>query len=367
VCDVGINIALLMIIAFTKYLNLMKYFTYLIVLLSFNLNAQNKCDYDSIQFILEIPKDTILTLEPFHYTTIVINQSFFTKNIVPLVDSEHYPIIEYQTENDTLWQRLEGSEIGIDLVNGYGNRDYDLLDRPRVYLPKKEYIIEAVWIDIPFRHSCYMLDNRLDDEFYQLDNIFSKPGQYKIRLIASNASIFCKKRIVSNEASFYIKERTGIDKAAKDWLVKNTLHPAVVYESLLKGNERYFGKYTVSAWMVEGENIQEKLEAFIELFPNSSFSPWVRLHLAKLYFRGFTPYIDNNYKNVVFKSGLIDIENEAEVREYLSILVSLKATMKQLMSDHKKLMSNNDNFNQQTWDLYSKIKRNIFKYKYKPE
>jgi hypothetical protein len=84
----------------------MKYFTYLIVFLSFNLNAQNKYDIDSITIGLKLENDTIKVGEPLYYTISLKNNSSSSKKTSKLWQEtlyfSMYPTLEYQRSPDSM-------------------------------------------------------------------------------------------------------------------------------------------------------------------------------------------------------------------------------------------------------------------------
>ena len=207
------------------------YLIFLIVCCTIQLNAQDRCNYDSILLTIELNQDTVFTLAPMYYSMSMTNMSKEQRKIMKLwMDNVALPMLQYRKENDTIWHSLELSEAGM-----YGYNLHTFITSVNLE-PNQKITIESEWLDIPFQNSSEIPFISSDEnQLVKSENLFSKPGIYHLRLYSNIGEHYCKKKIISsNTVQLVVKEHKGINKEAKDWLVNNTLHPSFIYQSLLR-------------------------------------------------------------------------------------------------------------------------------------
>lgn len=246
------------------------YFIFLSICFSCSSLFAQDCDVQSkLQFELQIEQTSIGCMDPIFYTLKLNNISNEDVSIIEPWDEFLKPFLEIKLINDTMWVPLKYSNkepMGFTIPP---HENFDI--RHKIILSSNTGIAKnSVWA--PFL-------TKLELENYCLNRCFQIRAVYYP----------CKEiKIISNETTFKIVGyKNEEDKEAADWL-KELEFPGFLYEPLIMSSQMW-GMYSM-----KNKRTQKDAENFLKEFPNSKFTPWVKLHLAYFHKVGITEGFKTN-------------------------------------------------------------------------
>lgn len=228
---------------------------------------------ESFIFELTVLNVHIGELDPIHYTLTLENTSREDHPIKEPWNRFIKPQLEMRHEGDSSWIQLENSAL----------EPFAILRPPvRGYIHTTVSVLPSMArLDKSFLWSPFFQFSRLSD--------YSKSEIFYLRAVTYPCE---KEPLISNEVQITFKDdEIESESKAIAWL-KTKKIPGFFYEITVTGSSLW-GFYAF-----EDKNTKANCEEFIEKFPASRYTDWVKLHLALFYYSGLADWKDNwHYPN----------------------------------------------------------------------
>lgn len=250
------------------------------------------CPYDSASLQLELLEDTIGVIDILRYKVTFTNEATTSKEFMqPWGALFEWPLIELRYETDSVWKELPLSNYGAVPLEfsriecGFGElparKEPPVFRSNYISLKGGEQLSKTFsWAEFTFLGTDPLFIH-IDKDLFK--NNFSSVGKYFVRASIKECSS-PKIALQSKEVVLYVLPYEGTDEAAKNWLSKELYFPALIFSP---GIGRPGGSFYNALEGMEDTKKFYDYETiflrFIQLFPDSSFTPWVQLCLAYWY------------------------------------------------------------------------------------
>ena len=228
--------------------------SFIVFLILFTFLAKKSLAQKGIEFTLKLSKNEIGLLDPICYEIVIKN----TKRKDVKVNR---PWMSNGTKKIHLMYKAVDSLEWKHMVTSYGDTEGITVGKN-----KDNIIIEA---KNSISHEFGCLPYYVPTNYY----LFEEGNTYDIRAVYTNP-IKRKKEIYSNISRMKVVPYTGIEEKAKNWLIEKSDIPPFMY--LLVYDNWGIGNFE------KRRQIYSTSKRFIKLFPDTEFTPWVKLYLSYL-------------------------------------------------------------------------------------
>lgn len=275
---------------------------------SYNPYGGSSCPYDSASLQLELLEDTIGVIDILRYKVTFTNEATTSKEFMqPWGEFFEWPLIELRYETDSIWKELPLSNYGaVPRHFGTIKCGVDIQEEEApVFRTKYISLKGGAQLSKTFRWAEFTFLGT-DPYFIHIDkdlfkNNFSRVGKYFVRASIKECTS-PKTALQSKEVVLYVLPYEGTDEAAKNWLSKELYFPSLIFSPGIGGPDGSF--YAALQGMEDTKKFYDYetiFLRFIQLFPNSSFTPWVQLCLAYWYYLPIKIIIDADGKTTYEK------------------------------------------------------------------